>query len=418
MTPDQLAALKAASAALADTAARFASSFTATIQTLNQNLTALTAQATALATAVAAVDPPVPTPPPMYIPVQYGRFVYEVDSTPVAAQAARWPVQVLQGDEWHLDQLKGLRALSLPGTLTLRYASMIARTPSDPPGAIQCVPPGQVPDAWMLRNKYGDIITRAGRGGAGFIDPGNPDYQQAAIKFLVATCRAQGWPGVFFDEGCRHPEWSFGDNQATDKAKDLPVKYPGRDAYATALRGFIQAVTPALRAAGLKVWVNLAGEFNATGWDAWTKGVAGDTDGHCIEFFVARGHEPTASVENGYWLPMLDWMRWQSSVPVKAMYHAMTSDETLARYALGTYLLAAPQSMSVFMASQDPYEVGKDVWSADMQTAKLLGGPAGSYKITGGGLYVREFERGTVTVNPSEKVIAGVAKTSAAIALK
>jgi hypothetical protein len=361
-------------------------------------------------------EPNPPVPDPAWKPVSYGRFLHTVDTVfSVATQAARWPLQVVLCDAWHEEHLRALKAT--PGTFTLRYADPVARRAADPDGYGVCLPPGQIPDGWMLVNKNNQIISRK-RDGDQFVDPGNPAYQAAVGRCLVDVCQRLRLPGAWLDEINPNPTHSFGDNQATNPAADLPTRYPTPYSYATAVRSFVKAVTGTMRAAGLQVWINLGGQFDPrTGvWDSWTKGLASETDGHCFEFFVARGGEPTASLESGYWKPMLDWLVWQAKAQCKAMYCAQTTDPALVQFALGTYLLAGGRGNSVFMAGRDPYRVPETVWTQDMINAQKLGPARGAYTVTGG-IYSREFVGGVVRVNPSSAPVGGLDGTSATITL-
>lgn len=345
------------------------------------------------------------SPAPVPVPIQavrYARFLHEVDTTfPIATQVSRWSLQVLQGDQWHQDQRAALRAI--PGTTTLRASTPVARRPSDQPGDSTCLPPGKIPDAWMLRDSQGAIISRT-RDGDQFVDVGHPDYQIAAANYLAERCARESWDGVWIDEVNADPRWSF--------AGSLPAKYPTVYRYQVAIRSFVNTVVLKLRSAGLKVWINLAGDYD----DAWSNGLSRETDGHTIEFFIARGHEPTASLANGYFGQVLNWMTRREAEGTAGMYNAQTTDPALTRYALATFLLAH-QGKGVFGAGLDPYGIAQTVWTADMDNARKLGAPKGPYAVAGG-LYVRDFERGRVTVNPGTVPINTMPATSGLIELR
>lgn len=392
-----------------------ASDLAAMMQPLFQMATTVAAQAGRLVK-VLEEQPPDPGPDPAFNPAPGGRFLYEVDREyPIAEQTKHWPLQVLQGDQWHLPQQQALAAI--PGTTTLRYACPVARREKDQPGESVCLPPGRIPDEWMLRNRYGDVISRR-RDGDEFVDVGNPTYQRAVVDYLAGVCQRQGWKLVWLDEINPRTTYSYNDNRASNPALDVPTKYPTQYAYATAVRGFVNAVTSGLRQAGVGVWVNLAAQHDKTGvWDAWSKGLAVETDGHTFEFFVtgATG-DAAASLENGRWKPLLDWVVWQGTTRAKAFYNAQTDSEALVRYALGTFLLGVQPGQAWFGAGVDPYPVDGTVLTSDMTAAQELGRPQGAYTITDG-LWTRRFEHGEVVVNPSQRAVGGLLGTSARIEL-
>lgn len=347
---------------------------------------------------------PAPPPTPTVSPVRFARFLHEQDKTySIATQQERWRLQVIQGDPWHLEQM---RALVAGGTLALRYATPVTRRTTDPDGDSTCLPPGQIPDAWMLRDTAGNIITRP-RDGDQFVDVGNLAYQKAAGTCLADRCKREGWPGVWIDEVNPDPRDSFKNNG------QLPPGYATPARYQAAIRGFVNAVGAALRGAGLQVWINLAGDYD----DAWTNGLARETDGATIEFFLARYPYETGSVSNGYFGEALNWVTRREAEGKPGMYHAQTTDPALARYALAGYLLATKGGAGYFSAGVDGYPVSGTVWTPDMENARKLGQPVGTYRVSGG-LYVRDFEHGTVTANPGRSAVGGLAATSATITLR
>lgn len=344
-------------------------------------------------------DPEPPTPPSTRPIIRMARMLHEVDKThSIAVQEQRYALQVIQGDQWHLDQLRALQ----PGpTTTLRYATPVARRANDKPGDSTCLPPDQILNAWMLRDASNNIISRT-RDGDQFVDPSNTDYQQAAARYLVDRCTTEGWDGVWLDEIHSDPLWSF--------PGSWPVKFTTAYRYGVALRGFVNAITPVLRAAGLQVWINLAGDFDS----AWANGLATETDGHTIEFFLARFPHETGNTTNGYFQEALTWVQKRAAERKPGYYNAQTTDPALARYALATVLLAT-EGDALFGAGVDGYPVSGTVWTADMDNARRLGTPRGAHRVTPEGLYTRDFEHGRVTVNPSTKPINTMPATSGQI---
>lgn len=371
----------------------------AQMHALNAQLADAANKADALAVALQDYTPDTKPPAPSTT-VRFGRMLHEVDDTyPVTTQEQRYGLQVIQGDQWHLPQVRALGQ-----TLKLRYATPVARRAKDQLGDSTCLPPGQIPDAWMLRDSAKNIISRP-RDGDQFVDVGNPAYQAAAAAYLADRCKREGWDGVWIDEINPRPADSF--------STARPAAYGTDYRYQVAIRGFVNAVAPVLRAAGLQVWINLAGDYD----DAWTNGLARETDGHTIEFFVARYPHETANTVNGYFGEALDWVTRREAEGRPGFFNAQTTDPALTRYALATYLLAA-KGVGFFGAGVDGYPVSGTVWTADMDAARKLGQPLGAYRVVSG-LYVRDFTNGGVTVNPASKTtIGGLAPMTASITLK
>jgi hypothetical protein len=369
----------------------------AQMHALNAQLADAANKADALTVALQNYTPDT-TPPAPSTTVRFGRMLHQVDDTyPVATQEQRYGLQVIQGDQWHLPQVRALGQ-----TLKLRYATPVARRAKDQLGDSTCLPPGQILDSWMLRASNGGIIARE-RDGDQFVDVGNLAYQAAAAAYLADRCKREGWSGIWLDEINADPRWSF---------QTMPAPYPNAYRYQVAIRGFVNAVAPVLRAAGLQVWINLAGDYD----DAWTNGLARETDGHTIEFFIARGSEQTANLANGYFGEALDWVTRREAEGKRGFFNAQTIDPGLVRYALATYLLAS-KGVGFFGAGVDGYPVAGTVWTPDLDNARKLGAPLGTYSVTGG-LYVRQFSGGTVTVNPGTAAAGGLTPMSATFTLK
>lgn len=403
--------LHAAARNIADQCAKMASGF----QALTTMATTVAGQAATLADKLKPTTDPEPEPGSRHNPAPCARFLHEVDRRfEIAEQVTRWPMQVLQGDQWHLPQLEALT--KMPGAVAMRYATPVARRASDAPGESVCLPPGLIPDTWMLKNRSGTVIAR-GRDGDEFVDVGNPTYQAAAARFLAGVCQGQGWRVVWLDEVNPDTRHSYKDNQGSDPARDLPIQYPTQYGYAKAMRGFVKAVTAALTAVGVEVWVNLGAQHDKAGvWDAWSKGVAMETAGHTFEAFVTGWGDELASLENGRWKPLLDWVVWQGEAKRKAIYNAQTTDWAEVRYALATMLLGTSGENTWFAAGRDPYRVAETVWTEDITRAQKLGRPLGPYTVAGG-IYSRLYQGGQVWVNPSENEVGGMMGTSGVVEL-
>ena len=65
-------------------------------------------------------------------------------------------------------------------------------------------------------------------------------------------------------------------------------------------------------------------------------------------------------------------------------------------------MLLAANGENLFFASTD-YE--RERWWPEYRTAKALGRPIGGYRVTGRGIYRRDFTNGVVVVNPQTHAV-------------
>lgn len=339
--------------------------------------------------------PEPPTPPSTIAGFNVGRMLHEQDTRyNVADQAASWEFQVIQGDVWKLPMVQQLRSLDPAATL-LRPSTWTARRAGDTNGYTTLLPPGQIPDRWMLRNNKGAILQRS-RDGDQLVDPGNVEYRNAAASNLIKIFTEQPyWSGVWIDEVIADWAWWNATNLSGGLIAVNGYTYSTLTQWQEAVAGLVETVSGKVKAAGKEVWANLSSK-SAAATDEWSKRVARATTGTTQEFFVARGTEPTATIENGHYKAAVDWISYLNGIGRKYHMNAQTDSVGLADYAAGVFALHADPSKGFFSAGKDPYPVAGTMNTPVMQYLRRTGAPKG---FASGGQ--RVFEKGTIMVNPS-----------------
>lgn len=350
------------------------------------------------------VDPP--TPPSTIAGFNLGRFLHEQDTRyNVADQAKNWEFQVIQGDVWKLPMVQQLRAADPAATL-LRVTTSLARRRNDTNGYTTALPPGEISDSWMLRNTSGQILERV-RDGDQLPDPGNIAYQTAIANRLEKLLKDQPyWTGVWLDEMIGNPQWWNAINYGNGiMVKSNGVRYTTQGQWQAALQQLVNYLRTRLSLIGKQVWVNLAFDYTDV---AWGQSMVNSSDGSTNEFFVARGNEQTAVLENAHYSDTVDWMSKLNASGKLYHAHAQTDSASLADYAAGVFALFANPDKGFFSAGKDPYPVAGTMNSPMMQVLRRTGAPKGP-AIAG----QRLFEKGTVRVNASSQASATLPATTA-----
>lgn len=308
------------------------------------------------------------------------RFAYY--GNPTAAGTERWQWQGLQGD----------RARPSFATVPEQYvyADTVKRS-GDPTGITQCMRPGDVANAWLLRDRSGAVIHRDSNDDYA-LDVGNSAYRNAAADFLVRKCQTERWSGILLDEVNPTISWAF--------PGAVPARYPTDAAWQGALRGFVQVLASRLKAAGFGLVGNVGTAEKQ--YRAWCESLVRVGMVCNSEFFVCGGYgtNNVATLEDGTWAEQMDWMEWAQANGPRVLVHDKQDDDKLIRYGVGSFLLA---------------DTGKGVYGADVNygadtrypvcfdEAKQLGSPIGVRTQVQPGVWRRDFSSGYVLVNSSTR---------------
>lgn len=341
-------------------------------------------------------EPPSPPPAPVVL-AGYARLIYTVPSLD-----GRWDLQVLQGQPDVVSRMPALRKAG--ARRLLRYTSPLTRVANDVAGRQGY---GNWQDSWLARDKAGKPIASTKFGTAEnpnlLIDVMLTAYQQESARFLVEVCRTQGWDGIYLDEIVEHLFYA---------GYTLPAVYPTDAAFQTAQLSYVANVAVALKKAGYSCHINLGSNYSD-----WAKAITLACSGQHVEYWIAQRTLGTiASIENAEWKRQLYWLTWNEQQLRESICQADARTAGEVVYALATYLLATT-GYAKFAAFNGTYGTGGAWWVSEMDTALKLGAPLGTWSLANG-LYSRKFERGVVTVNPTQKPINTMPATSGLIELR
>ena len=340
-----------------------------------------------------AARQPSPPPVPHRVGNPFFRIVYGYGGTRLtpSEEGARYRIMILRQTDAPVVPL--LKAGN-PHLKLFMVINMMSTDPSDPTGISDWLgytdADAQHPD-WFLKDAGGNRLHFKDYPTALVMDVANPAYQQAGLANVVSEVKAAGFDGVFLDDANASLRWVLPGGSAEC------VKYPTDAAWQSAAFSFLDHMAPQLQRAGLLVAANIGGSTVTPGlWQKWN----GPLDGAMEESFT-NGGAGRDSIANGQWLAKLNHARWSETHGKIALDHAVTARRSGARYGLATMLLVA-NGENRFFASTD-YETER--WWPEYRTARALGRPIGRYRVTGRGIYRRDFTHGVVVVNPQTHAV-------------
>jgi hypothetical protein len=339
-------------------------------------------------------DPPAPPPAPVVL-AGYARLIYTVPSVD-----GRWGLQVLQGQPDVVSRMPDLRKAG--AKRLLRYTSPLTRVAGDTIRQAY----GTWSDAWFALDKTGKAIasTKFGGGQNLLIDVGKVDYQNESAQYLVRKCRTEGWNGIYLDEI---------NEQLSYAGYAIPAAYGTDTAFQIAQLDYVTYVAAALRDAGYSCHINLGSNYTQ-----WAKEITLACSGQHIEYWIAqRSMGRLASLENAEWMRQLNWLTWNEQQKRESICQADARTAGEVVYALASYLLATTGYAKFAAMNATQYGAGGAWWVSEMDVALHLGAPLGTWSLANG-LYSRKFERGVVTVNPTQKPINTMPATSGLIELR
>lgn len=254
---------------------------------------------------------------------------------------------------------------------------------------------------WLLRDSTGAYVESADYEHVKLADVGNPSYQRAWLRNVLAFLRSTRVDGVFIDD-------VMSDTRSWSGSEGFPATYPSQSAWENAMASFVLAVGPALKARGYYVLANADGYVrdDARSDDgsltvAWWRRLAPAVNGLLTEYWVQNPNDPRQLRAAGSeWYN--HWAGWQRLVSVAqraridffGFTYGPTGDLRPMRYGKGSFLLDWNRSGGAFVFNTtdggDPYH---PVWASD------LGRPLRPKVQLTPGVWRREFARGVVVVN-------------------
>lgn len=271
-----------------------------------------------------------------------------------------------------------------PNSCTARpYANTVADQPGD-----FCWLRENHPD-WFLRDSAGQIIQSWNDDElVALMDPANPGWQQFFIERLLARQDEFGWDGLFLD----NLDASLDRFRRMNK---MPAAYTSDAAYQDAFFAFLQVVRDQYSAVtGRPVLANITLMEDPAVWDRYMHLLDGAMD----EDWAVGWHGEYLSVRE--WRENLQRAQRSQADGKRLILVAQgdsSADLERQRFAFASYLLVANGEAAFRYASSDAYDA---VWVYSNYRVKL-GEPKGAAEERAGGLWVREFSGGRVTVNPT-----------------
>jgi len=260
-------------------------------------------------------------------------------------------------------------------------------------------------NGWLLTHG-GVEIYNAGYPAAKIGDIGDPAFSNAWASSVIARAAAGGWEGVFIDDVTRASVESGFTNT-------YPDAYPTQSAWEDAMVQHIDIICAALEANNLYSMVNAAGFVSgSSGWDDGTDTKAFFTrlktyiSAFMVEYWMQRADgSGTTRAEGSEWYN--HWSGWLSVIPhVEAggvdfagLAELPPGDSVDAKYVKATTLLEVTRAGSALYldadrgGGQNPYGT---------LVTKDMGSPLGA-KYAVGATWQRDFDNGTVIVNPITK---------------
>ncbi|MBU2601257.1 MAG: hypothetical protein KKA32_03725 [Actinobacteria bacterium] len=311
--------------------------------------------------------------------------------------ASRYSVVVL--NEWNAGQIPALKAAN-PSVKVLLYKNSFFLRSDDNASTVGGFRTGENIDLnhpdWFLKDAAGNRVVFQYYPGTDFyaMDWGNQGWREYWTARSIERAKALGFDGIFADD------------LYTRKYGELDrslARYPDSTSLRAAVRGFLQHAYGKTKAGGNNLLLvgNVVDHlWYDTLWEDWLS----ISDGLMDEQFVHSGTDPNAHFKSAE-----DWWRNQL-LEVEAserlgkisffVSHAAVGDTRSETYAYATYLLAAGGVSLYHHESGSNAGYGTPAWSNEW--ARDLGAPLGKYSLRPDGVYVRDFARALVLVNPSK----------------
>jgi hypothetical protein len=238
--------------------------------------------------------------------------------------------------------------------------------------------------SWILKDQNGNpVLNHLDY----IVDAGNTSYQRTCLQNAIATAKAGGFDGVYWDMVNQNLAWDL------PSGTTVPA-YPTTTSWDNALTSMLTYGEQQLHANGLMQVANIGGAFLTPGlWQTWN----GLLDGAEDEGFSDPGSGLAAGV--WAWPKQLANLQWSEAHGKMAIVHSHNATEAGNSYGLASLMLIA-NGNSTYSTSNNCYS-SCEVWYPEYTTANQLGAPVGSYFQLPNGVYERYYQHGVVVVNPT-----------------
>jgi hypothetical protein len=326
-------------------------------------------------------------------PMQFWRATYAYSSAyPTSQEANLYNVIALQAN--NASEVPLLKAAN-PGLKVLMYqAIMSVQNTSYAYNSCMTGPwlSANHP-SWILHDQNGNPILLANN--SYLTDVGNTGYQQTCVANAIATAKADGFDGVFWDMLNAHLGWVL------PSGTSVP-EYPTDSSWQSAMYSMLTYMGPQLHANGLLVIGNIGGGANYPGlWATWN----GPLDGAEEEGWTMPGQNSSLSTGIWAWPKNLANLAWSEANGKLALIHSWSTTETGNTYGLASMMLVTGSGRSTYSTSNGCYS-SCETWYPEYTTAQQLGAPVGTYTRLSNGVYWRWYQHGIVVANPTANTIA------------
>lgn len=259
---------------------------------------------------------------------------------------------------------------------------------------------------WLLKDSSGNLIQHDGYDDVYLANVGDPAYQQAWVKDVLAFLRSSGARGVFIDDVLADPRgWTVG--------QVFPAAYPDESAWANATVSFVKAVGPALKAHGYYVLLNANGRVRDTtsndSWQyaTWWRELAPYVSGFLDEYWQQNPNDLSQLRSTGTsWFE--DWRGWERLVSIAqragvdffGLTYGTRDDLQSMRYGKGSFMLDWNGKGGAFIFETEDGDPYNSAWASD------LGQPLRRKVEIQPGVWQRAFERGVVVVNATAAAVS------------
>ena len=243
---------------------------------------------------------------------------------------------------------------------------------------------------WFLTDSQGNRLVEPQYPNSYLVDIGDTELQQRWATRAVDIAQRYGFNGVYIDNMVHNYISAF---------NPKPARYPTEEMYRAAQTAFIQAVSPVIRQAGLKVMANFGYIWTQSTppYSEWLRHVDAALAENWVRFY-SRGEYQFHSVP--YQLTHIQALRQHGNIQCLVQGRATEAEKDIRRYLFGCALLNY-DGYTHFHTSPGDYSE-RAHYLPDYELA--LGAPLDEMRLVAGdlntgGVFRRVFSNGLVLVN-------------------
>lgn len=302
----------------------------------------------------------------------------------------------LQDSQW-IDMTK------FPSTAKkFRYVTTCCSPTTDAPGDRQFVKPN-ISSPYVARATNGAVITRTANKDSllGIESSALRKLIVDNIKNLVRPGGVDKFDGLYMDEV--DDTWTYGYPGFT--------RAGGVAAWQNDMVNLVADVSNELHRLGKQLWINLG--LTGTSSTAWRNTMINLADAINIEYFIGKDKLNQQPDVNDDWIYRVGLLADIENMGKPVHAHCSSENGATIDFAFASWLMGT-QFRGSFCASVDYTGDVYGTLNARMTAARQLGRPTGPMGTVSTG-YVRNFEHGSVLVNPFSRNMAGMAPMASKI---